>query len=390
MNTRQWLETLVAFDTTSRNSNLELITTVRDSLEKQGISSWLAHNKEQTKANLFATLPATAGPNAGSTEGGIVLSGHTDVVPVDGQKWDTDPFKLTEKDGSLFGRGTCDMKGFIATSLALVPEFLAMPRVKPIHLAFSYDEEIGCIGAPVMLEGIVKRGIKVDGCVVGEPTSMNVVVAHKGINVFACKVHGKSAHSSLTPQGCNAIEHAARLICAIRDFADGYKANGPYDQFFDVPFSTMTTNQIRGGIAVNTIPELCEFTYEFRNLPGMSVADIQAQIDKYIAEVLLPKMRSEFPDARVEIDNFAGSPALEAVEQAAITELVRALTGDRETRKVAYGTEAGLFQQIGIPTIVCGPGDIGNAHKPNEFVTLSQMERCEQFLRKLGKSLQPA
>jgi acetylornithine deacetylase len=152
----------------------------------------------------------------------------------------------------------------------------------------------------------------------------------------------------------------------------------------------MTTNQIRGGIAVNTIPELCEFTYEFRNLPGMSVADIQAQIDKYIAEVLLPKMRSEFPEARVEIDNFAGSPALEAVEQAAITELVRALTGDRETRKVAYGTEAGLFQQIGIPTIVCGPGDIGNAHKPNEFVTLSQMERCEQFLRKLGKSLQPA
>lgn len=390
MNTRQWLETLVGFDTTSRNSNLELIAALRDSLEQQGIKPWFAHNKEKTKANLFATLPATAGAAAGSTEGGIVLSGHTDVVPVDGQKWDTDPFKLVEKDGALFARGSADMKGFIATAMALVPDFLAMPRTKPLHLAFSYDEEIGCIGAPVMLEEIVKRGIKVDGCVVGEPTSMNVVVAHKGINVFACKVHGKSAHSSLTPQGCNAIEHAARLICTIRDFADGYKANGPYDEFFDVPFSTMTTNQIRGGIAVNTIPELCEFTYEFRNLPGMSVADIQARIDAYVRDTLLPKMRAEHPGADIEIDNFAGSPALEAAEQAAITELVRALTGDRQTRKVAYGTEAGLFQQIGIPTIVCGPGDIGNAHKPNEFVTLDQLARCEQFLRKLGKSMQAA
>ena len=390
MNNRQWLETLVGFDTTSRNSNLDLIATLRDSLEQQGIKPWFAHNKEKTKANLFATLPATAGAAAGNTEGGIVLSGHTDVVPVDGQKWDTDPFKLTEKEGALFGRGTCDMKGFIGTAMALVPEFLAMPRVKPLHLAFSYDEEIGCIGAPVMLEEIVRRGIKVDGCVVGEPTNMNVVVAHKGINVFACKVHGKSAHSSLTPQGCNAIEHSARLICAIRDFADAYKANGPYDQFFDVPFTTMTTNQIRGGIAVNTIPELCEFTYEFRNLPGMTVGDIQARIDDYVRDVLLPKMKLEFADARVEIDNFAGSPALEAAEQAAMTELVRALTGDRETRKVAYGTEAGLFQQIGIPTIVCGPGDIGNAHKPNEFVTLDQLANCEQFLRRLGKSLQAA
>jgi len=390
MNTRQWLETLVAFDTTSRNSNLDLIAAVRDSLEQQGIKPWFAHNKDKTKANLFASLPATAGAQAGSTEGGIVLSGHTDVVPVDGQHWDTDPFTLTEKDGALFGRGTCDMKGFIAAALALTPEFLAMPRARPLHLALSFDEEIGCIGAPYMLEEIKRRGVKVDGCVVGEPTSMNVVVAHKGINVFACKVHGKSAHSSLTPQGCNAIEYAARLICAIRDFADNYKAKGPYDQFFDVPFTTMTTNQIRGGIAVNTIPELCEFTYEFRNLPGMGIGDIQAQIDQYVRDTLLPKMRAEFADARVEIDNFAGSPALEAAEQAAITELVRTLTGDRETRKVAYGTEAGLFQQIGIPTIVCGPGDINNAHKPNEFVTLAQLDHCEQFLRKLGKSLEAA
>jgi acetylornithine deacetylase len=390
MNTRQWLEQLVAFDTTSRNSNLELITSVRDNLQSQGITPWFAHNKERTKANLFATLPATEGPDAGAIQGGIVLSGHTDVVPVDGQKWDSDPFTLTERDGLLYGRGSCDMKGYIAASLALVPEFLAMPRSKPLHLAFSYDEEIGCAGAPSMLAELQERGIRPDGCVVGEPTNMQVVVAHKGINAFTCRVHGKSAHSSLTPQGCNAIEYAARLICTIRDFADAYKVNGPYDTLYDVPFSTMTTNQIRGGIAINTIPDLCEFTYEFRNLPGMSPEKIQAQVTQYVRDHLLPKMQAEYPDAKIDIGIIAASPALETAEQEAITALVRALTEDNEKRKVAYATEAGLFQQIGIPTIVCGPGDIIQAHKPNEFVAIAQLQRCEEFLRKLGRSLQAA
>ncbi len=390
MNTRQWLEQLVAIDTTSRNSNLELITMVRDNLQQQGITPWFAHNKERTKANLFATLPATQGADAGNTQGGIVLSGHTDVVPVDGQKWDSDPFTLTERDGLLYGRGSCDMKGYIAASLALVPEFMAMPRSKPLHLALSYDEEIGCAGAPVMLAELKERGIRPEGCVVGEPTNMQVVVAHKGINVFTCRVHGRSAHSSLTPQGCNAIEHAARLICAIRDFADTYKQNGPYDNLYDVPFSTMTTNQIRGGIAINTIPDLCEFTYEFRNLPGMSPEKIQGQIEQYAREHILPKMQAEYPDARIDIGSIASGPALEAAEQDAITALVRALTGDREQRKVAYATEAGLFQQVGIPTIVCGPGDIIHAHKPNEFVAIAQLQRCEEFLRKLGHSMQAA
>lgn len=387
MDTRTWLETLVSFDTTSRNSNLELITTVKDALQQQGISSWLAHNPERTKANLFASLPATAGPDAGTTQGGIVLSGHTDVVPVDGQKWDTNPFVLTEKNGLLYGRGSCDMKGFIAASLALVPEFMAMPRVKPLHIALSFDEEVGCMGVSSMLDELQRQGFKGDGCVVGEPTSMNVVVAHKGINVFNCKVHGKAAHSSLTPQGCNAIEYAAQLICTIRSFADHYKASGPYDELFDVPFSSMTTNQIRGGIAVNTIPDLCEFTYEFRNLPGMSPHQMQAQITSYIQDVLLPKMRREYADANIEVETIALTPELETAEQEAITLLVRALTEDRQIRKVAYATEAGLFQGIGIPTIVCGPGDIAQAHKPNEFVAIDQLARCENFLRKLGHSL---
>jgi acetylornithine deacetylase len=383
MNTRQWLEHLVAFDTTSRNSNLDLIESVREGLAGHGVRADVIGSPDGRKANLFATLPAADG----LTEGGIILSGHTDVVPVDGQDWSSDPFRIDERDGRLYARGSADMKGFIATSLALVPEFLAMPRKKPIHLAFSYDEEVGCVGAPVMLAELKQRGLRADGCVVGEPTGMQVVVAHKGINLFRCRVHGKAAHSSLTPRGCNAIEYAARLICRIRDIADHYRANGPYDEFFDVPFTTLTTNQIQGGIAVNTIPELCEFQYEFRNLPGMSVDDIRAKVEQYVRDELLPKMRKEYADASIDIVNTAAAPGMETAEQEAITQLVRALTADRDTRKVAYGTEGGLFQQAGIPTVICGPGHIEHAHKPDEFVALDQLAACEGFLRKLGQSM---
>ena len=383
MNTRQWLERLVAFDTTSRNSNLELIEAVREGLSGHGVRADVIASPDGRKANLFATLPAADG----QTDGGIILSGHTDVVPVDGQNWSSDPFRIDERDGKLYARGSADMKGFIATSLALVPEFLAMPRKKPIHLAFSYDEEVGCVGAPIMLAELKQRGLRADGCVVGEPTGMQVVVAHKGINLYRCRVHGKAAHSSLTPRGCNAIEYAARLICRIRDIADHYRANGPYDEFFDVPFTTLTTNQIQGGIAVNTIPELCEFQYEFRNLPGMSVDGIRSQVEQYVQDELLPKMRKEYADASIDITASASAPGMETAEQEAITQLVRALTNDRQTRKVAYGTEGGLFQQAGIPTVICGPGHIENAHKPDEFVALDQLAACEGFLRKLGQSL---
>lgn len=229
--TREWLQTLVAFDTTSRNSNLHLIEHVRDALAALGVQAQLFKSPDGAKSNLFATLPA----RNGSTQGGIVLSGHTDVVPVDGQTWNTDPFALTEIDGKLYGRGTCDMKGFIAAGLAMVPEFLAMERNKPLHFALSYDEEVGCVGAPIMLEQLRLQGQRFDGCIVGEPTSMQPVVAHKGINVWRCRVHGKAAHSSLTPRGSNAIEYAARLICRIRDLADSFKAHGPYDEFLTCP-----------------------------------------------------------------------------------------------------------------------------------------------------------
>ncbi len=383
MNNRQWLEKLVAFDTTSRNSNLDLIESVRTGLSAHGIDAELFTSPDKRKANLFATLPA----KDGATEGGIVLSGHTDVVPVDGQDWASDPFELTERDGKLFARGSADMKGFIATSMALVPEFLAMPRKKPIHFAFSYDEEVGCMGAPVMLDALKRRGLRAEGCVVGEPTGMRPVVAHKGINLYRCSVHGKAAHSSLTPEGCNAIEYAARLICRIRDIADQIRAQGPYDDCFDVPFTTLGTNLVRGGNAINTIPSLCEFQYEIRNLPGMSPDRLREQVESYVQDELLPRMRKEFDGASVDFETVASAPGLETAEQEAVTELVRALTGDQDVRKVAYATEGGLFQGIGIPTVICGPGHIEHAHKPDEYVAIEQLQACEGFLRKLGHSL---
>ncbi|ETD72232.1 acetylornithine deacetylase [Pelistega indica] len=381
MNAQQWLEKLVSFDTTSRYSNLALIQEVQQFLTSFGYQCSLSHNADNTKANLFATLPSSTG----ETQGGIALSGHTDVVPVDKQIWETSPFELTEKGSRLYGRGTCDMKGFIACCLAIVPKLVELERRKPIHFAFSYDEEIGCLGAPVMLEALKKKGQQIDGCVVGEPTNMRVVVAHKGINVFSCIVHGKAAHSSLTPRGCNAIEHAARLICHIRDLADIYRQQGPFDNDYDVPYTTMTSNMIQGGIAVNTIPELCQFNYEFRNLPGIPKEEIQAKIDAYVKDELIPRMKKEFPDANIEISEVSSSPGLEASEEAAITTLARELLRDSDTTKVAYGTEAGLFQKAGIPTIVCGPGHIEQAHKANEFIEKDQLQACEDFLLKLLK-----
>ncbi len=378
-----WIEKLIRFDTTSFQSNLGLIEAVRDYLAEAGIPATLTFEPTGKKANLFATLPAADG----STQGGIVLSGHTDVVPVKGQNWDSPPFEPTIRDGKLYGRGACDMKGFIGVALALLPEMQAARLREPIHFALSCDEELGCIGAPYMLADLKARGITANGCIVGEPTDMRPIVAHKGINAYRCRVHGHAAHSSLTPQGLNAIEYAARLICFIRDQADQFRAEGPFDKDFDVPFTTLQTGTIQGGIALNTVPAQCEFSFEYRNLPGVDNAPILARIQDFAANTLLPRMRAEHPDARIEFDTLALAPTLDASEQAAITQLVRALTQDRATRKVAYGTEAGLFQAMGIPSIVCGPGNIEQAHKANEYVTLDQIAQCEAFMRKLIQSL---
>jgi len=378
-----WIERLLAFDTTSRNSNLGLIETVRDHLRSAGVEPVLTHHASGAKANLFATLPA----HDGSSTGGIVLSGHTDVVPVDGQAWSSDPFRASLRDGKLYARGACDMKGFIGTALSLLPTMQATRLAKPLHLALSFDEEVGCVGAPLMIIDLQARGVLPEGCIVGEPTGMRPVVAHKGINLYRCRVHGHAAHSALTPQGVNAIEYAARMICFIRDLADKHRAEGPYDPHFEVPFTTAQTGMVSGGIANNVVPALCEFSFQVRNLPTVNADQIIRQIQSHAQDVLLPRMRAEHPDAGIEFSKIAVAPALDDAQEGAITQLVRALTQDHDKRKASYGTEAGLFKAAGIPTVICGPGHIEQAHKADEFVALEQLRECESFLRRVIRSM---
>jgi acetylornithine deacetylase len=379
MNTINRLSRLIAFDTTSRHSNLALIHDCADYLESLGLKPWLSHNADQSKANLFATIAAADG----STEGGLILSGHTDVVPTDGQAWQSDPYRADIREGRLYGRGSADMKGFIAAVLAAAPAMVQAELKRPLHIALSYDEEIGCLGAPVMIAELQKRGLTPEHCIVGEPTSMRMVVAHKGIHTFRCAVHGKAAHSSLTPQGVNAIEYAAKLIVFINELAGRLKARYDTDPDYDVPFSTLSVNTIAGGIAGNIVPQLCEFEFDYRNLPHMSPADITAPIEAHIREVLQPQMQAVDAACRIDMRHGENVPAMPEAEAALLHDLITQLVEDSSRLKVAYATEGGQFQQAGIATVICGPGNIEQAHKADEFVELSQLARCDAFLHKL-------
>ncbi|HRL33383.1 MAG TPA: acetylornithine deacetylase [Neisseria sp.] len=379
MNTINRLSRLIAFDTTSRHSNLALIHDCADYLESLGLKPWLSHNADQSKANLFATIAAANG----STEGGLILSGHTDVVPTDGQTWQSDPYRADIREGRLYGRGSADMKGFIAAVLAAAPAMVQAGLKRPLHIALSYDEEIGCLGAPVMIAELQKRGLTPEHCIVGEPTSMRMVVAHKGIHTFRCAVHGKAAHSSLTPQGVNAIEYAAKLIVFINELAGRLKARYDTDPDYDVPFSTLSVNTIAGGIAGNIVPQLCEFEFDYRNLPHMSPADITAPIEAHIREVLQPQMQAVDAACRIDMRHGENVPAMPEAEAALLHDLITQLVEDSSRLKVAYATEGGQFQQAGIATVICGPGNIEQAHKADEFVELSQLARCDAFLHKL-------
>ena len=379
MNTINRLSRLIAFDTTSRHSNLALIHDCADYLESLGLKPWLSHNADQSKANLFATIAAADG----NTEGGLILSGHTDVVPTDGQAWQSDPYRADIREGRLYGRGSADMKGFIAAVLAAAPAMVQAGLKRPLHIALSYDEEIGCLGAPVMIAELQKRGLTPEHCIVGEPTSMRMVVAHKGIHTFRCAVHGKAAHSSLTPQGVNAIEYAAKLIVFINELAGRLKARHDTDPDYDVPFSTLSVNTIAGGIAANIVPQLCEFEFDYRNLPHMSPADITAPIEAHIREVLQPQMQAVEAACRIDMRHGENVPAMPEAEAALLHDLITQLVQDSSRLKVAYATEGGQFQQAGIATVICGPGNIEQAHKADEFVELSQLARCDAFLHKL-------
>lgn len=374
-----WIGRLIAFDTTSRNSNLGLIEEVRDRLSGLGFVCRTTHDKSGAKANLLASLPA----GDGRLDGGLCLSGHVDTVPVDGQAWSSDPFSADIRQDRLYGRGACDMKGFVGTAIAVAIAHADRPLTAPIHLALSYDEEVGCLGAPALVEDIVAQGIIPDGCIVGEPTMMQVVSAHKGANVARCRVGGLARHSSLTPEGINAIEYAARLIVHIQSIAGRFATDGPFSEGFNVPFTTLQTGLVTGGIAVNTVPADCDFTFEFRNLPGVPADAIFREIEDHALGRLLTEMRRRNACGCIVLERLASAPAFEAEDEAPFTRLVREITGDHMVRKVAYGTEAGIFHQAGIPTLVCGPGDIAQAHAADEFVDLAQIRRCERMLTEL-------
>jgi acetylornithine deacetylase len=371
------IERLVAFDTTSRNSNLELIDFVRDYLADLGVESELVHDEGGGKANLYATLGPGDRP-------GIALSGHTDVVPVDGQEWSSDPFRVARRDGRLYGRGTSDMKSFVAVCLALAPEFLEGDIHTPLHLALSHDEEVGCIGVRSLLERLAAREVKPRGCIVGEPTGMKVVRAHKGKLSYRCRVRGHEAHSSLVDQGVNAVEAAAEAIAYLKGMARRFRDDGPFDRELSPPYTTVHTGVVEGGTALNIVPLACCFDFEFRHLPEDDPHALLDELQAYIRDRLLPEMHAVDPQTGFDFEPLSRIAGLSVDEDAEIVQLAKALTGANSTGKVAFGTEAGLFQEMaGIPTVVCGPGDIEQAHKPDEFIDLDQVAQCEVFIRRL-------
>ncbi len=373
----EMLRKLVAFPTVSRDSNLDLIHYVRDFLEPYDADIRLTHDDERRKANLFATL----GPRG---KGGIALSGHTDVVPTEGQPWDTDPFEMVEKDGRLYGRGTSDMKGFIACVLALVPEFMERGMKTPLHLAFSYDEEVGCLGVGRMISDLVRAGVRPNACIVGEPTEMRPVIAHKGKKGFRCSVRGLAGHSAYAPHGVNAVEYAAEAVAFLKNLARRHRDQGPYDRGFDIAHTTVHAGVIHGGTALNVIPHECTFDFEFRHLPGDDPDRLLREFRDYVGTRLEPEMRAVHASAGFVIEPLSAIPVLDTGPEAEVVALAQELSGSDEIVKVSFGTEASQFHRAGIPTVVCGPGSIAQAHKPNEYVELDQIAHCENFLRKLA------
>ncbi|MSP41964.1 MAG: acetylornithine deacetylase [Alphaproteobacteria bacterium] len=377
ISTRNMLERLVAFDTTSRESNLALIEYVRDYLDGHGVASTLIHNDARTKANLYATIGPRDAP------GGIVLSGHTDVVPVDGQDWRSPPFEMREEGGRLYGRGTADMKGFIASALSLTPEFVAGIGRTPLHLAFSYDEEIGCLGVHSMVRHIAAHLPAPKAVIVGEPTMMRVVNSHKGIRTFTTEIIGVEAHSSTPHLGVNAIDAAVQLINFLHAMRTEMQHQGDASGRFDPPYTSIHVGTIEGGTALNIIPRRCRFQWEIRPLPDQDPDALAARFTAYAMQTVLPGLRAISPQANIIIRQRADVPPLAPREGSPAEALVTALRGSNILHAVSYTTEAGIFQDAGIPAVVCGPGDIEQAHKPDEFVAVAELNACDGFLRQL-------
>jgi acetylornithine deacetylase len=385
----EMIDRLIAFPTVSRDSNLGLIEYARDHLVRLGVKPHLVYDASQKKANLFVTLADE--PDAVKS-GGIVLSGHTDTVPVDGQDWTSDPFRAHHADGRIHGRGTADMKGFIAIALAWAPRFLAAQRTMPVHLSLTFDEETTFIGVRSLVADLTERGIRPAGCIIGEPTDMQAIVAHKGKRDFCCTVRGREAHSSLTPTAVNAIEYAAQIIAFIRALADRQAREEPRDTRFIVPHSTLQTGVIRGGIATNVVPRDCVFEFEMRNIPATSHDTMTQPILDYASGELLPRMRAVAPESDIAFATGLDLPAYGIEPDAPLVRwgMELAQTSRLGTGAVSFATEAPIFQQAGVPTVVMGPGSIDQAHKPNEYISLEQVAACEQFFGRLIASRPPA
>jgi acetylornithine deacetylase len=380
---RALLERLIGLATVSRDSNLEMIEFIRQYLEELDVESELFYNDERTKANLFATI----GPR---NRGGVALSGHTDVVPVDGQPWTVDAFRLTERDGRLYGRGTADMKGFIACVLAAVPMFAERKLKLPVHLAFSYDEEVGCLGVRPMLAELERRAHKPVLCLIGEPTGLKPVLGHKGKLAMRCHVQGAPCHSAYAPYGVNAIQYAARMIGRLEEIGEKLALPEHHDARFDPPFSTVQAGVIKGGRALNIVPAECEFDFEVRALPGFDANEVADELQSYAEAELLPKMRAVKSDTGIRFQSLSAYPGLATSPDSEAARLLALLSGSSEFGTVAFGTEGGLFEQAGIPTVVCGPGSMDQGHKPDEFVTVEQLRDCDAMLARLADYLSGA
>jgi acetylornithine deacetylase len=371
------LADLIAYPTVSADSNLELIAYAADVLERSGASVRVMSDESGTKANLFATI----GPERG---GGIVLSGHSDVVPTEGQDWTSDPFHLREADGLLYGRGACDMKGFIAACLAMAPVFAARELTRPVHFAFTYDEEVGCLGARALMRDLAEAGIRPSAVIIGEPTELRIIEGHKGCFEYTTHFTGTGGHASVPDAGVNAIEYGVRYISRLLELREPLKGRAPAASPFDPAWTTVQAGAITGGPARNVIASDCHVDWEMRPVTAADADFVKETMRAYVEDVLKPQMHRIAPETDIVTHVIGEVEGLEPVSQSEAVTIVRELTGRNECDVVSFGTEAGLFQKAGISAVVCGPGSIAQAHKPDEFISLDQLSQCIGMLERLA------
>ncbi|MEM8496594.1 MAG: acetylornithine deacetylase [Pseudomonadota bacterium] len=379
-NTIEILERLIAFDTTSCNSNLALMDYLKQYLGSYGVTSHLIFDHEHRKANLYATI----GPQ---DHGGVMLSGHTDTVPVTGQNWTKPPYTLSKAADHYYGRGTSDMKGFIAVVLASIPDLAKTKLHTPIHLAFSYDEEIGCVGVRSLIDTLRQHPVKPAICIIGEPTSMKVATAHKGKIAGQITVRGKECHSGMAPKGVNAVNYAARLVVWLENLARDKRLNGPFDERYEIPFSTIHTGVIQGGTVLNIVPNHCHLVFEIRYISEENTKRILDQLDNY-AHDLTTEMATIDKDCGITIEITTEYPGLDTEDEAEVVSFVSKLVQSTDKISINFGSEGGLFSStLHIPTVVCGPGSMDQGHKPDEFIHAKQLELCEDFVHRLAQEL---